>query len=300
MNFKWFDMFWWFIVVVVVLVGMVLLVIGVYVVFNMCVIDVVKVVVSDQIMGLIGQSLCFVLVIGNGYYFDVSVLLMQLINDVCVLLFLLCKSGFDVDMVEDVIWDDMVCVVNCLKFWIKSDSVVMLFFGGYGVQVGCQSYMLLVDVVIWKESDVCCQGVLIDGVFDMMKEQGVKVKFVVVDVLCCNFYECCFWFYSYGFVLISVFDNVLVFFFVLFGKVVDDGKGEYSVLVSEFFNNLMVKGSVESVFNKICFVIFCVSEGEQVLIVFLLLFEDVYFGEVGGQDFFWFVGWIGIVGWVKV
>jgi len=30
----------------------------------------------------------------------------------------------------------------------------MLFFGGYGVQAGRESYMIPVDAAIWKESDV--------------------------------------------------------------------------------------------------------------------------------------------------
>ena len=41
--------------------------------------------------------------------------------------------------------------------------------------------MLPVDAVIWKENDVRRQGVSIEGVLDMMKEQGAKAKLVVVD-----------------------------------------------------------------------------------------------------------------------
>ena len=34
----------------------------------------------------------------------------------------------------------------------------MLFFGGYGVQVGRESYMIPVDATIWKEADVRRDG----------------------------------------------------------------------------------------------------------------------------------------------
>ena len=35
----------------------------------------------------------------------------------------------------------------------------MLFFGGYGVQAGRESYMIPVDAAIWKEADVRRNGV---------------------------------------------------------------------------------------------------------------------------------------------
>ena len=34
----------------------------------------------------------------------------------------------------------------------------MLFFGGYGIQVGRESYMIPVDATIWKEADVRRDG----------------------------------------------------------------------------------------------------------------------------------------------
>ena len=55
----------------------------------------------------------------------------------------------------------------------------MLFFGGYGVQVGRESYMIPVDAAIWKESDVRRDGLSIESVLDVMKEQGACAKLVV-------------------------------------------------------------------------------------------------------------------------
>ena len=53
----------------------------------------------------------------------------------------------------------MASAISRLKSKIKPDSVVMLFFGGYGVQVGRESYMIPVDATIWKESDVRRDGI---------------------------------------------------------------------------------------------------------------------------------------------
>jgi uncharacterized caspase-like protein len=270
------------IAVAAALIGTVSLVIGAHAALNMRALDAAKAVSTDQVTGSIGQASRLALVIGNGHYPDANAPLTQSINDARALSSSLRKSGFDVDMVEDATKDDMVRAVNRLKSRIKRDTVVMLFFGGYGVQAGRESYMLPVDAVIWKENDVRRQGVSIEGVLDMMKEQGAKAKLVVVDASRRNPYERRFRSYSHGLAPISATDNALILSSASPGKVVDDGKGEHSVLVSEFLNNLNAQGSAESVFNKTRLAIARASEGDQVPSVSSSLLEDVHFGEAGG------------------
>jgi uncharacterized caspase-like protein len=270
------------IAVAAALIGTVSLVIGAHAALNMRALDAAKAVSTDQVTGSIGQASRLALVIGNGHYPDASAPLTQSINDARALSSSLRKNGFDVDMVEDATKDDMVRAVNRLKSRIKRDTVVMLFFGGYGVQAGRESYMLPVDAVIWKESDVRRHGVSIEGVLDMMKEQGAKAKLVVVDASRRNPYERRFRSYSHGLAPISATDNALILSSASPGKVVDDGKGEHSVLVSEFLNNLNTQGSAESVFNKTRLAISRASEGDQVPTVSSSLLEDVHFGEAGG------------------
>ncbi|MCK1285490.1 caspase family protein [Bradyrhizobium sp. 44] len=270
------------IAVAAALIGTVSLVIGAHAALNMRALDAAKAVSTDQVTGSIGQASRLALVIGNGHYPDANAPLTQSINDARALSSSLRKNGFDVDMVEDATKDDMVRAVNRLKSRIKRDTVVMLFFGGYGVQAGRESYMLPVDAVIWKESDVRRHGVSIEGVLDMMKEQGAKAKLVVVDASRRNPYERRFRSYSHGLAPISATDNALILSSASPGKVVDDGKGEHSVLVSEFLNNLNAQGSAESVFNKTRLAISRASEGDQVPTVSSSLLEDVHFGEAGG------------------
>lgn len=270
------------IAVAAALIGTVSLVIGAHAALNKRAIDAAKAVSTDQVTGSIAQTSRLALVIGNGHYPDASAPLMQSINDARALSSSLRKDGFDVDMVEDATRDDMVRAVNRLKSRIRPDTVVMLFFGGYGVQAGRESYMLPVDAVIWKERDVRRQGVSIDGVLDMMKEQGAKARLVVVDASRRNPYERRFRAYSHGLAPISASDNALILTSASPGKVVDDGNGEHSVLVSEFLNNLNARGSAESVFNKTRVAIARASEGDQVPTVSSSLLEDVHFGEAGG------------------
>lgn len=283
MNVRQLDISRRSIALAAALIGTVSLAIGAHAALNMRALDAAKAVSTDQVTGSVRQTSRLALVIGNGHYPDASAPLTQSINDARALSSSLRKNGFDVDMVEDASKDDMVRAVNRLKSRIKSDTVVMLFFGGYGVQAGRESYMLPVDAVIWKESDVRRQGISIEGVLNMMKEQGAKAKLVVVDASRRNPYERRFRSYSHGLAPIGTPDNALILSSASPGKVVDDGKGEHSTLVSELLNNLNAQGSsAESVFNKTRVAISRASEGDQVPTVSSSLLEDVNFNEAGG------------------
>ncbi|MBR0824575.1 caspase family protein [Bradyrhizobium manausense] len=282
MNVRQLDISRRTIAVAAALIGTVSLAIGAHAALNMRALDAAKAVSTEQITGSIGHASRLALVIGNGHYPDASAPLTQSINDARALSASLRKNGFDVDMVEDATKDDMVRAVNRLKSRIKADSVVMLFFGGYGVQAGRQSYMLPVDAVIWKESDVRRNGVSIESVLEMMKEQGAKAKLVVVDASRRNPYERRFRSYSHGLAPIAAPDNALILSSNTPGKVADDVRGEHSVLVSELLNNLKTKGTAEGVFNKTRVAISRASEGDQVPSVSSSLLEDVRFNEAGG------------------
>ncbi|MBK3661926.1 caspase family protein [Bradyrhizobium diazoefficiens] len=282
MDVKQLDISRRTIAVAAALIGTVSLAIGAHAALNMRALDATKAVSTDQVTGSIGHASRLALVIGNGHYPDANAPLTQSINDARALSSSLRKNGFDVDMVEDASKDDMVRAVNRLKSRIKRDTIVMLFFGGYGVQAGRESYMLPVDAVIWKESDVRRQGVSIEGVLDMMKQQGAKAKLVVVDASRRNPYERRFRSYSHGLAPIGTPDNSLILSSASPGKVVDDGKGEHSTLVSELLTNLDAKGSAESVFNKTRVAISRASEGDQVPTVSSSLLEDVDLNEAGG------------------
>jgi uncharacterized caspase-like protein len=166
-----------------------------------------------------------------------------------------------------------------LKSKIRKDSVVMLFFGGYGVQVGRESFMIPVDAAIWKESDVRRDGLSIESVLDVMKERGARAKLVVVDASRRNPYERRFRSFSHGLAPINAPDNALILTSATPGKVADDGKGEHSVLVSELLNNLAAEaGGAETIFHKTRVAISRASDGEQVPSVSSSLLEDVRLG----------------------
>jgi len=252
------------------------LAIGAHAALNKRALDAAKAIATEQSDAANRRVAKVALVIGNGHYPDANAPLAQPINDARALTSALRGNGFDVDVVEDATRDDMSRAVARLRSKIKPNSVVMLYFGGYGVQVGRESYMIPVDAAIWKESDVRRQGVSIEAVLDVMKAQGARAKLVVVDASRRNPYERRFRAYSHGLAPIDTPDNALILTSAMPGRVADDSEGTHSVLMSELLQNLNAEtGSVESVFNKTRVAISRASDGEQVPTVSSSLAEDL-------------------------
>src|SRR5665213_3463951 len=236
------------------LIGTVSLAIGAHAALNKRSLDAARAIAAEPTLDAGKRPSRIALVIGNGHYPDASAPLAQPINDARGLSAALRRNGFDVDVVEDASKDDMNRAIGRMKSKIRPDSVVMLFFGGYGIQVGRESYMIPVDATIWKESDVRRNGISIESVLDVMKVEGASAKLVVIDASRRNPYERRFRTFSHGLAPISAPDNALILTSATPGKVADDGKGQYSVLVTELLTNIGARDSdkpaaAEAVFN---------------------------------------------------
>ena len=266
------------------LVGMVSLAIGAHAALNKRSLETDKAVEVEQVVPAEDRPSRIALVIGNGHYPDANSPLSQPINDARALSASLRLDGFDVDMVEDATRDDMDRAIVRLKSRLKPDSVVMLFYGGYAIQAGRESYMIPVDATIWRESDVRRDGVSVESVLEALKEQGACAKLVVLDASRRNPYERRFRAFSHGLAPIGAPDNALILTSATAGEVADDSDGEHSVLVTELLNNLAAQGeAAETVFNKTRVAISRASEGAQVPSVSSSLFEDVRFGAHAGS-----------------
>jgi len=266
------------IAIVAAFVATVGLAIGAHAALNLRALDAAKAVSTEQGGEAVRKASRVALVIGNGHYPDASAPLTQPINDARALTASLRRDGFDVDVVEDAHKDDMTRALDRLRGRIRSDSIVMLFFGGYGVQVGRESYMIPVDATIWKEQDVKREGVSVESVLEVMKSQGARAKLVVIDASRRNPYERRFRSYSHGLAPIIAPDNALILSSATPGKVAEDSRGSHSVLVAELLRNLTVKGlGADAVFRNTRVAISRTSAGEQVPSVSSSLLEDIRF-----------------------
>jgi Caspase domain len=261
------------------LLGVVSLAIGAHAALNKRTLDSANAVVAELSADASHKPSRIALVIGTGHYPDASAPLTQPINDARALTSALRNNGFDVDVVEDASKDDMHRAIGRMKSKIKPDTVVLLFFGGYGVQVGRESYMIPVDAAIWKESDIRRDGFSVEAVLEAMKEKGARAKLAVIDASRRNPYERRFRGFSHGLAPINAPDNALVLSSATPGKVADDSIGAHSVLVAELLNNINAQPSgvagAEALFNKTRVAIARASDGEQVPSVSSTLLEDV-------------------------
>jgi uncharacterized caspase-like protein len=259
-------------------VGMVSLAIGAHAALNKRPLAAAKASEAAQIVQAANKPSRLALVIGNGHYPDANAPLTQSINDARALTVALRREGFDVDVVEDASRDDIHRAVDRLQARINPQSVVMLFFGGYGIQAGRQSYMIPVDAAIWKESDVRRQGVSIESVLQTIKERGARARIAVIDASRRNPYERRFRAFSHGLAPIDAPDNTLILSSATPGKVADDSSGQNSVLVTELLNNIGSKAAgAEALFTKTRLAVSRASDGEQVPSVSSSLLEDVHF-----------------------
>lgn len=264
-----------------VLVGMVSLAIGAHAALNKRSLEVAKALaVADTTGSIAVKPPRVALVIGNGHYPDASGPLGQSINDARALTTILRRNGFDVITVEDANRDDMRRAVRRLESKIGPDTMALLFFSGFGIQSGRESYMIPVDARIWKEADVRRDGLSVEAVLGAMKTRSAKVKLAVIDASRRNPYERRFRSYSHGLAPITVPDNALILSSATPGKVVDESSGQYSLLMAELLKSLDTPNpDAEAVFSKTRIAVSRATNGAQVPTVSSSLAQDVPFGS---------------------
>ena len=270
------------------LIGTVSLAIGAHAALNKLAFDAAKAAASEQADNAAQRPSRLALVIGNGHYPDANAPLAQPINDARALTAALRHEGFDVDVIEDASHDDMTRAVARLKSKVRQDSVVMLFFGGYGIQAGRESFMIPVDAAIWKEADVRRDGVSVEAVLDAVKEFGACARLVVLDASRRNPYERRFRAFSHGLAPIGAPDNALILTSASPGAVADDSSGANSVLVTELLSHINTRQgdqarAAEAIFNQTRVAISRASGGAQVPSVSSSLLEDVSFNAKAGS-----------------
>jgi len=224
------------------------------------------------------------LVIGNARYPDAHTPLTQPVNDARAISAALRREGFEVEALENASRNDIDRALDRVNARIGAGSVVMLFFGGYGIHAGRESFMIPVDAAIWSESDVRHQGVSIEAVLETMKAGGARARIAVIDASRRNPYERRFRGFSHGLAPIGAPDNALILSSAAPGAVADDSTGHNSVLVTELLNNIGAKAAgAEAVFSKTRNAVSQATGGEQVPSVSSSLLEDIRFAAGAEQ-----------------
>ena len=161
------------------------------------------------------------LLIANANYPDADATMADVTAGADVLANVLRNHGFLVIVVRDATRAGMMEAVDRLKAAARPRSVVLVYFGGFGVQSEGQNYMLPVDAKIWQERDVRRDGVKIERVLSDLSASGARIR-IAIDASRRNPYERRFRNYSHGLAPIDADADTIVLTSTSPEQVVDD------------------------------------------------------------------------------
>jgi uncharacterized caspase-like protein len=219
------------------------------------------------------------LVIGNSSYPDADAPLAQTVNDASALAGALRKDGFDIYLAQNATRDAMTRAIARLKTKVRPDSIVMIYFGGFGIQSDGQSYMIPIDAKIWYEDDVRRDGVSIDRLLSELKNSGAHIRLAVIDASRRNPYERRFRSYSHGLAPIEAGKNALILTSMPPSEVVDDSRESHSVLITALLNEMNSStDSVEKIFDDTRLAVTRKTQNLQIPAVSSAPIDDVKLG----------------------
>jgi hypothetical protein len=138
------------------------------------------------------------LLIANSNYPDADIPLPEVAAGADLLANVLHSHGFVVEVVRDATRAGITQAVDRLKAEARPDSVVLVYFGGFGVQSRGQNYMIPVDAKIWEERDVRRDSVSLQETLSELSNSGARKPIAIVDASRRNPYERRFREYSHG------------------------------------------------------------------------------------------------------
>src|SRR6185503_10839889 len=101
-----------------------------------------------------------------------------------------------------------------------------IFFSGYGIQSGRQSYILPVDAQIWTEADVRRDGFSLETILGEINNRGAGIKIALLDASRRNPFERRFRSFSAGLAPVIAPSGTLVMYSAAPGAVVSDSASD--------------------------------------------------------------------------
>jgi len=219
----------------------------------------------------------FALLIGNANYPDLGAPLIQPPKNVRAMADELRRSGFDVEIKENLARDDMQRALDAFKQKIRPGSTALMFFSGYGLQVNRQTFILPVNAQVWTENDIARQGIGIESVLDDLQGRGARVKLLIMDASRRTPYERRFRAAVTGLAPITAPTGTLIISAAAPGKAVED-EGANSIFIGELAKEMRTPGlTAEEIFSRARIGVSRASNGEQVPWVSSSLADEFYF-----------------------
>lgn len=223
------------------------------------------------------SGLRFALLIGNANYPDANAPLAQPAKNVRAMADELRRSGFQVDIKENLGREEMQRAIEAFKQKIRPDSTALLFFSGYGLQIDRQTFIIPVNAQIWSERDIRRDGISVESVLADMHSRGARIKLLILDASRRDPYEPRFRGAPAGLAPINAPAGTLILSAAAPGKVIEDD-GENSIFIGELAKEMRTPGlTAEEIFSRARIGVSRVSNGEQVPWVSSSLADEFYF-----------------------
>ncbi|SFM49485.1 Formylglycine-generating enzyme, required for sulfatase activity, contains SUMF1/FGE domain [Methylobacterium pseudosasicola] len=231
-----------------------------------------------QAQNPIGAGRRFALLIANSRYPDAQGSLPTVAKDGRLLAEELRRSEFDVDLRENLRREDVQATLDAFYAKLNAGAAALVYFGGYGIQVERQSYLIPVNAQIWSETEVRRDGINLDAILSELNRRGVRVKIAVVDAARQNPFERRFRASSAGLAPVDAPEGSLVLFSAPPGKVVREDDGDISLFVSELGKELRAPNiTAEEAFTHTRIGVSRASKAERVPWISSSLIEEFRF-----------------------
>jgi formylglycine-generating enzyme required for sulfatase activity len=218
------------------------------------------------------------LLIGNAIYLDGYKPVPTALHDARNLGTELRRNNFDVDLMENLTRADMRRVLDTFFAKIQPGSAALLYFSGFGLQIGNQNFLIPVDAQIRSETEARRDGFALDNIVDRMAQRGAQVKIVIVDASRQNPYETRFRSFYAGLSRIDIPNGTLAIYAAAPGKVKEDDTGATSLFMQQLLTEIRdPNNTAEEAFSRTRLAFSAASGSEQIPWVLSSLKEGFYF-----------------------
>jgi hypothetical protein len=185
------------------------------------------------------------LIVGNGNYPDSDAPLATPAQDANSIGTELRSRGFSVDLHTGVTKRALRDAGERLLATVRPGSTVVVYFGGYGIQVSRQNYLVPIDAQIWTESDVQRDGLSLERLLGEVTSRGARSVYVLLDAAYRNPFERRFRNFSTGLAPMGELPpNTFVMFSAPPGVVTRQGTGPESVFAAELVKQIQLAAGI--------------------------------------------------------
>jgi hypothetical protein len=206
------------------------------------------------------------LVIGNSAYRSV-VALPNPANDARAMADFLTTAGFEVVAAPDLTQADMRQSVQ--SFAAKAaesgpDTVAMVYYAGHGVQIDGENFLVPVDAVIQRETDVAMQAVRLLDVMNALAAAPSRVRIVILDACRNNPFSQIRQTTGRGLAMVDAPTGTIISYSTAPGFEAEDGSGDHSPFTAALLDAAKEPGlPIERAFKNVRLAVHRATAGRQ-------------------------------------